>query len=46
MLIKFLLKLDKKHTEHILGMESLKTENYNNKDFYSYLQKNDLMYTY
>ena len=34
------------HIEHILGMESLNTENYNNNKFYSYLQRNDMIYTY
>ena len=29
---------------HILGMGSPITENNNNNDFYSYLQKNDLTY--
>ena len=29
---------------HILGMGSPNTENNNNNDFYSYLQKNDLTY--
>ena len=36
----------KKHIKHILGMGSSNTENYNNNDFYSYLQKNDLIYTH
>ena len=30
--------------QHILGMGSSNTENNNNNDFYSYLQKNDLTY--
>ena len=38
--------MEKKNIEHILGMESLNTETYNNNDFYSYLQKNDLIYIY
>ena len=36
----------KKHIKHIFGMGSSNTENYNNNDFYSYLQKNGLIYTY
>ena len=34
------------YIKHILGMGSLNTENHYNNDFYSYLQKNDLIYTY
>ena len=40
------MKLEKKHIKHIFGMGSLNTENYNNNGFYSYLQKNDLVYIY
>ena len=40
------MKLEKKHIKHIFGMKSLNTENYNNNGFCSYLQKNDLIYTY
>ena len=29
-----------------IEMESSNIENYNNNDFYSYLQKNELTYTY
>ena len=30
--------------KHIFGMGSSSIENYNDNDFYSYLQKNDLIY--
>ena len=47
MLIEFILKLDKKEQiKHILGTESSNTKNYNNNDSYSYIQKNDLTFTY
>ena len=39
------MKLEKKYIKHIFGMGSLNIENYNNNSFYSYLQKNDLVYT-
>ena len=40
------MKLEKKYIKHIFGMGSLNIENYNNNGFYSYLQKNDLVYIY
>ena len=40
------MKLEEKHIKHISGMGSLNTQNYNNNGFYSYIQKNDLIYTY
>ena len=40
------MKLEKKHIKHIFAMGSLNTKNYINNGFYSYLQKNDLIYTY
>ena len=47
MLIVFITEVGKNvHIEHILGMGSFNTENYNKNDFYSYLQKIDLIYTY
>ena len=36
----------KEKIKHILGMGSSSAENYNNNDFYSYLQKSDLTYSY
>ena len=43
MLIEFITeKWEKK--QNILGMGSSNTENNNNNDFHSYLQKNDLTY--
>ena len=36
----------KEQIKHIFGTGSSNTENYNNNDFYSCLQKNDLSYTY
>ena len=36
----------KEEIKHILGMGSSSAENYNNNDFYSYLQKSDLTYSY
>ena len=45
-LIEFITETGKKNKiKYILGMGSSNTENYNN-NFYSYLQKNDLIYTY
>ena len=43
MLIEFITEKSEKK-QHILGMGSSNTENSNNSDFYSYLQKNDLTY--
>ena len=40
------MKLEKKHIKHSFGMGSLNTENYNNNGFFSYLQKNELIYTW
>ena len=47
MLIEFITETGGKKSKlkHILGTGSSNTENYNN-NFYSYLQKNDLSYTY
>ena len=36
----------KKQINNILGLGSSNTENYNNNDFYSKLQKNELTHTY
>ena len=36
----------KKKIKYILEMGRSNTENYNNNDFYSYLKKNDQIYTY
>ena len=45
-LIEFITETGKKKKiKYILGVGSSNTENYNN-DFYSYLQKSDLIYTY
>ena len=45
-LIEFITETGKKKKiKYILGMGSSNTENYNNNDFYSYLQKDDLIYT-
>ena len=40
------MKMEEKHIKHIFGIGSLNTKNYINNDFYYYLQKNDLKYTY
>ena len=47
MLIEFIAETGGKKSKlkHILGMGSSNTEN-DNTNFYSYLQKNDLSYTY
>ena len=46
-LIEFITETGKKKKiKYILEMGRSNTENYNNNDFYSYLQKNDLIYTY
>ena len=48
MLIEFITKIGGKKSKlkaHF-GDGSSNTENYNNNNFYSYLQKNDLSYTY
>ena len=36
----------KEQIKNILGLGSSNTENYNKNDFYSYIQKNELTYTY
>ena len=47
LLIEFITETGKKKKiKFILEMGSSNTENYNNNDFYSYLQKNDLIHTY
>ena len=47
MLLGFITEIGKKEQiKHILGMGSSNTKNYNDNNFYSYLQKNDLIYTY
>ena len=44
--MEFITEIGKKRKlKHILRMGSSNTENYNNNNFYSYLQKNDLTYT-
>ena len=48
MLIEFVTENGgkKEQIKHIFGMGSSNTKNYNNHDFYSCLQKNDLSSTY
>ena len=46
-MIEFITSLVKKEQiKNILGLGSSNKQNYNDNDFYFYLQKNDLTYTY
>ena len=46
LLIEFITETGQKRKLSTFWRWEVQTENYNNKDFYSYLQKNDLIHTY